>query len=52
MDIIEKNKSRIFELSVNQQKLRVQVESIDWEELTTALDECIFKKNQNSIPSE
>ena len=52
MDIIEKNKSRIFELSVNQEKLRVQVESLDWEELATALDECIFKKNQNSIPSE
>jgi len=52
MDIIEKNKSRIFELSVNQEKLRVQAESLDWEELTTALDECIFKKNQNSIPSE
>ena len=52
MDIIEKNKSRIFELSVNQEKLRVQAESLDWEELATALDECIFKKNQNSIPSE
>ena len=52
MDIIEKNKSRIFELSVDQEKLRVQVESLDWEELATALDECIFKKNQNSIPSE
>ena len=52
MDIIEKNKSRIFELSVNQEKLRVQVESLDWEELATALDECIFKKNQNSIPPE
>jgi len=52
MDIIEKNKSRIFELSVNQEKLRVQAKSLDWDELTTALDECIFKKNQNSIPSE
>ena len=52
MDIIEKNKSRIFELSVNQEKLRLQAESLDWEELATALDECIFKKNQNSIPSE
>ena len=52
MDIIEKNKSRLLELSLNQEKLRVQVESLDWEELATALDECIFKKNQNSIPSE
>ena len=52
MDIIEKNKSRIFELSVNQEKLRVQAESLDWEELATALDECVFKKNQTSIPSE
>ena len=52
MDIIEKNKSRIFELSVNQEKLRAQVESLDWEELATALEECILKKNQNSIPSE
>ena len=52
MDIIEKNKSRIFELSVNQQKLRVQAESLDWDELATALDECILKKDQNFIPLE
>ena len=52
MDIIEKNKSRIFELSSNREKLRAQVESLDWEELTTALDECLFKKNQSSIPQE
>ena len=52
MDIIEKNKSRLFELSANQEKLRAQAESLDWDELTTALDECIFNKNQNSIPSE
>ena len=52
MDIIEKNKRRIFELSVNQENLRVQTESLDWDELATALDECIFKKNQSSIPLE
>ena len=52
MDIIEKNKSRILELSSNREKLRAQVESLDWEELTTALDECLFKKNQSSIPQE
>ena len=52
MDIIEKNKSRILELSSNREKLRAQVESLDWKELTTALDECLFKKNQSSIPQE
>ena len=52
MDIIEKNKSRIYELSAISDKLRAQTEFLDWDELAIALDDCVFKKNQTSTPSK
>ncbi|MDG1138687.1 MAG: UTP--glucose-1-phosphate uridylyltransferase [Opitutales bacterium] len=52
MDIIEKNKTRISRLAAKSPKLSKQVEDLDWDELRSALNECIFKKNDVGLPDE
>jgi len=37
MDIIEKNKTRMAHLSENSAEFSKQVDSLDWDELTSAL---------------
>ena len=38
------------ELAANNPMLAQQVETLDWDELETALMECIFKKEENGLP--
>ena len=45
MDIIDTNKTRMARLSASNAELFEQVQALDWEELTSALDECVFKKD-------
>ena len=52
MDIIEKNKSRMSRLSKKSPALSRQVESLDWDELRSAINECIFKKDDVGLPNE
>jgi UDP-N-acetylglucosamine/UDP-N-acetylgalactosamine diphosphorylase len=52
MDIIEKNKTRMAHLSENSAELSKQVDSLDWDELTSALNECILPKEETSLPAE
>lgn len=52
MDIIEKNKSRMSRLSKKSPTLSRQVESLDWDELRSAINECIFKKDDVGLPNE
>ena len=52
MDIIEKNKTRMAHLSENSAELSKQIEALDWNELKSALNECIFQKEEASLPAE
>ncbi len=52
MDVIEKNKLRMNQLSASAPKLAKQIEVLDWDELTVALNECIFQPNQSVLPKE
>ena len=50
MDVIEKNKLRMNELAEGNAALAKQVDALDWDELETALEECIFKKVETGSP--
>ena len=50
MDAIEKNKLRMKELTGSNPQLAKQVEALDWDELKTAVEECIFNKDETSLP--
>ena len=50
MDVIEKNKLRMNELAEGYAALAKQVDALDWDELETALEECIFKKVKTGSP--
>jgi UDP-N-acetylglucosamine/UDP-N-acetylgalactosamine diphosphorylase len=50
MDIIEKNQQRIMELASTSPHLAKQVEELDWSELESALEECIFTKDEIGLP--
>ena len=50
MDVIEKNKLRMNELAEGNAALAKQVDALDWDELETALEECIFKKVKTGSP--
>lgn len=52
MDIIEQNKIRMNRLSANSDGLLRQIQSLDWDELETALVECIFKKEESGLSDE
>ena len=52
MDIIEKNKIRMAHHSENSTELSKQIEALDWNELTSALDECIFQKDEANLPAQ
>lgn len=50
MDVIEKNKLRMSELAAGNPQLTEQVDALDWNELKTAVDECIFNKEETGLP--
>ena len=52
MDIIKSNQIRINELAAGSPKLTNQVLALDWNELKSALNECIFQKEEASLPAE
>ena len=52
MDIIEKNQQRMFKLSSQSPHLAKQVEELDWSELESALEECIFTKDEIGLPKD
>ena len=52
MDIIEKNKTRMAHLSESSVELSKQIKALDWNELSSALNECIFQKEEASLPAE
>jgi UDP-N-acetylglucosamine/UDP-N-acetylgalactosamine diphosphorylase len=52
MDIIEKNKTRMTHFSESSAELSKQIEALDWNELKSALNECIFQKEEASLPAE
>ena len=52
MDIIDTNKTRMARLSASNAELFEQVQALDWGELTSALDECVFKKDPLGLPHE
>ncbi len=52
MDIIEKNQQRMFKLSSQSPHLAKQVEELDWSELESALEECIFNKDIIGLPKD
>ena len=52
MDIIDTNKTRMSRLSEENPALSKQVEDLDWDELRSALNECIFKKDDVGLPNE
>ena len=52
MDIIEKNKTRMTHFSESSAELSKQIDALDWNELKSALNECIFQKEEASLPGE
>jgi hypothetical protein len=52
MDIIEENKTRMAHLSENSAELAKQLEALNWNELKSALNECIFQKEEANLPVE
>ena len=40
------------QLSASAPKLAEQIKGLDWDELTVALNECIFHPNQSVLPKE
>ena len=52
MDIIDKNKARMDQLSKNSAELSKQIKALDWNELTSALNECIFQKEEANLPAQ
>jgi UDP-N-acetylglucosamine/UDP-N-acetylgalactosamine diphosphorylase len=52
MDITEKNKTRMSRLAASSPELSKQIEALDWGELRSALDECIFKKDDVGLPDQ
>lgn len=52
MDIIEKNKTRMTHFTESSVELSKQIKALDWNELTSALNECIFKKDDVGLPNE
>jgi len=50
MDVIEKNKLRMKELTGSNPQLAKQVDALDWDELETAVEECIFNKDETGLP--
>ena len=50
MGVIEKNKLRMRELAASNPQLAEQVDALDWNELKTAVDECIFREEQTGLP--
>ena len=50
MEVIQRNKLRMRKLAATNSNLSQQVETLDWEELETALMECIFKKDETGLP--
>ena len=52
MDIIEKNKTRMTHFSESSAELSKQIDALDWNDLKSALNECIFQKEEASLPAE
>ena len=52
MDIIDTNKTRMARLSATNAELFEQVQALDWDELTSALNECVFNKDPSGLPDE
>ncbi|MEC8244153.1 MAG: UDPGP type 1 family protein [Verrucomicrobiota bacterium] len=52
MDIIENNKQRINQLATQSPYLAKQVHELNWSELESALEECIFTKGEIGLPKD
>jgi len=52
MDIIEKNQQRINQLATQSPHLAEQVQELDWSELESALEECIFTQDEIGLPKD
>ena len=52
MDLIERNQFRIKKLVVESLELAKQVDSLDWEELRLALEQCVLNEEQSIAPEE
>ncbi len=52
MHIIDTNKTRMSRLSSSSAELFKQVQTLDWDELKSALNECVFKKDAVGLPNE
>jgi UDP-N-acetylglucosamine/UDP-N-acetylgalactosamine diphosphorylase len=50
MDIIDTNKTRMARLSAGNVELSKQVQDLDWDELISALNECILHKDKLGLP--
>ena len=52
MDIIEKNQRRIEELASTSLHLAKQAEELNWSDIQSALEECIFNKDEIGLPKD
>ena len=52
MNLIERNQFRIKKLVVESLELAKQVDSLDWEELRLALEQCVLNEEQSIAPEE
>ena len=52
MDIIKKNQQRIKELSSISTHLAKQADELNWSDIQSALEECIFNKDEIGLPKD
>ena len=52
MDIIERNQQRMNELASTSPHLAKQVKELNWSEVRSALEECIFNKEEIGLPKD
>ena len=52
MDIIKKNQQRITELASISTHLAKQADELNWSDIQSALEECIFNKNEIGLPKD
>lgn len=52
MDIIKKNQQRIMELSSISTHLAKQADELNWSDIQSALEECIFNRDEIGLPKD